>query len=108
MKAFRIKKHIMSTSIDIPEFQNYIGKHAEIIILIENTNELENQFVHEHENKKEIRKGITAKDLIQLPIDKRKTIITKQFKEAITLYNENPELIIEDVDSYIEYGNESL
>ena len=106
MEALRVKKHIISTTIDIPEFQNYIGKNAEIIILIENTNELENQFVLEDE--KNIKKSITAKNLMELPINKRETIIAKQFKEAIALYNENPDLIIEDVDSYIEYGNEEL
>ena len=98
MEALRVKKHIMSTTIDIPEFQNYIGKNAEIIILIENTNELESQFVLEDEEK--IKKSITTRDLMQLPINKRETIIAKQFKEAIVLYSENPELIIEEVDPY--------
>ena len=100
MEALKIKKHIMSMSttitINIPEFQNHIGKQAEIIILIENTTELDSQFVFKPENSE---KGITAKEIMQLPVDKKKSIIAKQFKEAIALYDENPELIIEDVDS---------
>jgi hypothetical protein len=108
MEAFRVNKHIKSTTIDIPEFQNYIGRNAEIIILIENTSELKSHFVFDDE--KNTKKGITAKDILLLPIDKRESVIAKQFKDAIELYDDNPELIIEDVDSYVEveYGDEIL
>ncbi|ETR69013.1 MAG: hypothetical protein OMM_09961 [Candidatus Magnetoglobus multicellularis str. Araruama] len=104
MEAFRVNKHIQSTTINIPEFQKYIGRHAEIIILIENRTELKSHFIFEDE--KSTKKGITAKDILQLPIDQRESVIAKQFKDAIELYNDNPELIIEDVDSFVEYGDE--
>ncbi|KPA12863.1 hypothetical protein MHK_006936 [Candidatus Magnetomorum sp. HK-1] len=45
----------------------------------------------------------TTKNVLQLPIYKRGLVIAKQFKDAIELYDDNPELIIEDVDSYVEY-----
>jgi len=106
MEALRIKKHILSTTIDIPEFQNYIGKNAEMIILIETPTELKKQFVLESEN--DLKKCVSVKNIMHIPANKRKSIIAKQFKEAITLYNENPELIIEDVDSYIDYESEEL
>jgi hypothetical protein len=44
----------MSTTINTPEFQNYIGKNAEIIILIDNTTESDNQFMFKAENSKKV------------------------------------------------------
>jgi len=101
MEAFRIQKHISSTTIDIPEFQNYIGRKAEIIILFETSIGLNNTFVYEPE--KEPEKKITVKEIMQLPPNKRESLLANQFKEAIALYDENPELILEDVDPYIDY-----
>ena len=58
------------------------------MILIENTNELTSHFVFEDEQS--TKKGITVKDILQLPIDKRESVIAKQYKDAIELYNDNP------------------
>ncbi|KPA14926.1 hypothetical protein MHK_004867, partial [Candidatus Magnetomorum sp. HK-1] len=88
---YKIINTNLPINVDI-SFQNYIGRNAEIIILIENTSELKSHFVFDDE--KSTKKGITAKDILLLPIDKRESVIAKQFKDAIELYDDNPELIL--------------
>jgi hypothetical protein len=47
-------------------------------------------------------KTLSPKELMKLPPEKRSSIITKQFQEAEKLYQENPDLIVPDVDVPID------
>ncbi len=46
---------------------------------------------------------LSAKEIMKLPPQKRKRILTQQFQEAEKLYKDNPELIVPDVDAPIDY-----
>jgi hypothetical protein len=46
---------------------------------------------------------LSAKDIMKLPPSERQKILTKQFQEAEQFYQNNPDLIVPDVDSPIGY-----
>ena len=46
---------------------------------------------------------LSAKEMMKLPPQKRKSMLSRQFQEAEKLYKNNPELIVPDVDAPIDY-----
>ncbi len=50
-----------------------------------------------------IPESLSARDIINLPSEKRQEILTKQFQEAEHIYKENPDLIVPEAEEPLEY-----
>ena len=46
---------------------------------------------------------LSAKEIMKLPPQQRKKILSQQFQEAERLYKDNPELLVPNVDTPIDY-----